>query len=91
MQKTAYQILIKIYPTETCTITSKLMTLDKLFIMKQSIIIYKIQARFIRPKSACVPSTNTSSSLFHETTASRRIVMHVVRSSELGHAVTMEL
>ena len=27
--------------------------------MKQSIIIYKIQARFIRPKSACVPSTNT--------------------------------
>jgi hypothetical protein len=33
--------------------------LDKLFIVKQSIIIYKIQARFIRAKSACVPSTNT--------------------------------
>ena len=27
--------------------------------MKQSIIIYKIQARFIRPKFACVPSTYT--------------------------------
>jgi hypothetical protein len=68
------------------------MTLDKLFIMKKlSIIIYKIQARFIRPKSACVPSTNTSSSLFHEYTALRRIVMDRSRSSELGHAVAMEL
>ena len=57
--KTAYQILIKICPTKTCTITSKEMTLDQLFIVKQSIIIYKIQARFIRLKSACVPSTNT--------------------------------
>ena len=69
------------------------MTLDKLFIMKKlSIIIYKIQARFIRPKSACVPSTNMSSSLFHETTAAlRRIVMDRSRSSELWHAVAMEL
>jgi hypothetical protein len=68
------------------------MTLDKLFIMKKlSIIIYKIQARFIRPKSVCVPSTNTSSSLFHETIALRRIVMDRSRSSELGNAVTMEL
>ena len=54
-KKTAYQILIKICPIETCTVTIKCMTLDKLFIMKQSIIIYKIQARFIRPKFACVP------------------------------------
>jgi hypothetical protein len=37
-KKTAYQILIKICPIETCTITSKSMTLDKLFIMKQSIM-----------------------------------------------------
>ena len=70
------------------------MTLDKLFIMKKlSIIIYKIQARFIRPKSACVPSTNTSSSLFHETTACIGKDRHgsfAYCSSELGHAVTIE-
>ena len=59
-----------------------------MFIMKQSIIIYKIQARFIRP---CVFLARIYVSLFHETTASRRIVMDIVRSSELGHAVTMEL
>ena len=62
------------------------MTLDKLFIMKQSIIIYKIQARFIRPRSACVPSTNTFPYFMRP--------LHredIVRSSELGHAVTMEL
>ena len=56
-KKTAYQILINICLTETCTITSKYkMTFDKLFIMKQSIIIYKIQARFICPKSVCMCS-----------------------------------
>ena len=42
MQKTLCQILIKVYSTETSTNSGKLMTLGKLFIMKQSIIIYKI-------------------------------------------------
>jgi hypothetical protein len=66
------------------------MILDKLFIiMKQSIIIYKIQARFIRPKSACVPSTNTSSSYFMKP-LHREGSSWIVRSSELGHAVTMD-
>ena len=67
------------------------MTLDKLFIMKQSIIIYKIQARFIRPKSACVPWTNTFPYFMRPLHRELRIVMDIVRSSELGHAVTMEL
>ena len=42
MQKTLCQILIKVYSTETRTICSKYMRLCKLFIIKQSIIIYKI-------------------------------------------------
>ena len=42
MQKTLYQILIKVYSTETSNISSKYMKLGKLFIMKQNIIIYKI-------------------------------------------------
>ena len=62
------------------------MTLDKLFIMKQSIII---QARFIRPKSAYVPSTNTFPYFMRP--MHREGSSWIVRSSELGHAVTMEL
>ena len=42
MQKTLYQILIKVYSTETRTVCSKYMSLGKLFIIKQGIIIYKI-------------------------------------------------
>ena len=46
MQKTLYQILIKVYSTETSNAvhetSSKYMKLGKLFIMKQNIIIYKI-------------------------------------------------
>ena len=41
MQKTLYQILIKVYSTETSNISSKYMKLGKLFVMKQNIIIYK--------------------------------------------------
>jgi O-acetylhomoserine/O-acetylserine sulfhydrylase-like pyridoxal-dependent enzyme len=62
-----------------------------MFIMKQSIIIYKIQARFIRPKSACVPSTNTFPYFMRPLHREADIVMDIVRSSELGHAVTMGL
>ena len=39
--KALYQILIKVYSTETSNISSKYMKLGKLFIMKQNIIIYK--------------------------------------------------
>jgi hypothetical protein len=69
------------------------MTLDKLFIMKQSIIIYKIQARFIRPKSACVPSTNIYTFPYFMIHALHREGSSWIdRSSELRHdAVTMEL
>ena len=65
------------------------MALDKLFIMKQSIIIYKIQARFTRQKSACVPSTNTFP--YFMIPLHREGSSWIVRSYELGHAVTMEL
>ena len=41
-KKTLYQILIMVYSTETSTNSGKYMTLGKLFIMKQSIIISKI-------------------------------------------------
>ena len=35
MQKTLYQMLIKVYSTETSTISDKETTLGKLFIMKR--------------------------------------------------------
>ena len=41
-KKTLYQLLIKVYSTETSNISSKYKKLGKLFIMQQNIIIYKI-------------------------------------------------
>ena len=66
------------------------MALDKLFIMKQSIIIYKYkQDLFVRNPRVFLARIRQV--LYFMGPLHREGSLWIVRSSELGHAVTMEL